>query len=173
MGIANDPNSSPDQVRAARIELGLEANAGRGQLRETGVPGVFQVFDSNNNTLSNPMKRGQDGQLVELTRQEMLDTGLAERVEEVDVVGEAETQVEVDKAKKLAEVALDKELKETNMKDLNVRRKAFISNGAAAKDSIGNITRMMDINDRVITGGATAVTKAVTDWLGTTPGDLG
>lgn len=172
-GVASNPNSTDDQVRAAKIALGTEANQGRTSLRETAVSGVFQVFDPNKNTLSNPMKRDVEGNLVELTRQEMLDTGLAEQVEEITTVGEAKTEVDVEKAKRLAEVELDKELKATDMKDLRVRRQAFINNGAAAKDSIGNINRMIAINDRVITGGATAVTKAVTDWLGTTPGDLG
>lgn len=91
--IIDDPNSSPEQVRAAKIKQGLEANQGRTSLRDTGVQGVFQVFDPNNNTLSDPMRRGNDGKLVPLTRQEQLDLGLAEQVQETTTVGGAQTDV--------------------------------------------------------------------------------
>jgi len=171
--IIEDPNSTPEQIRAAKIGQGTEASAGRGQLRETGVPGVFQVFDSNNNTLSAPMKRNSSGNLIPLTREEQLAAGLAERVEETEVIGEAETQVAVEKQRRLDEIALDKELKATDMKDFKVRRKTFIDQGVGAKDSLPNINRMIELNDRVITGGATALTKAVTDFMGMTSADLG
>ena len=81
--------------------------------------------------------------------------------------------VDVNKARKLAEVALDAELKLSDMTDLSVRRKAYVTQGAAAKDSIPNIGRMIQINDRVMTGGATAFTKGITDFLGMTSADLG
>lgn len=183
-GIIDNPKSTPEEVHAAKIKQGTAATQGRGQLRETGVPGVFQVFDSNNMTLSDPMKRDDSGQLVPLTRKEQLEAGLSEQVEEITTTGEATTEVLAEREEELREgkletqrqeaaVTLDAELKATDMRDLKVRRKAAIANGVVAKDSLANIGRMAEISERVITGGATAMTKAVTDWLGMTSADLG
>ena len=170
--ILADPNATEDQKRAARIALGTEASAGRAQVKEVS-PGVYQTFDPNSNAFGNPFKYGPNGEQLPLTRSEQQGLRLGEDVNAIQTKGEATTAVEVDKQRKLNELALDKELAETDMKDLNVRRKTFISQGVAAKDSIPNIERMIELNNRIVTGGATALTKAVTDFMGMTSADIG
>ena len=77
------------------------------------------------------------------------------RPEEVKTA-EAMVDVDIDKQRRLAELELDRELAATDMKDFNVRRKTFINQGVAAKQTIPNINRMIELNDRIITGGATS-----------------
>ena len=183
-GVVDDPNSSPEQVRAAKIELGTEANEGRSQVQPTGVPGVVQIFNPNDETLSNPMKAGADGKLVELTRQEMLETGLAERVQEVDAVGEAETQVLADReeelragklttAQALAEIELSKKRNEALTADQVNRLDSAIETGIGAVNALPDINRGLELLKTVKTGGLDAKAKQVTDFFGTTSGDVG
>ena len=170
--IIENPKSTPDQIQAAQIQQGTQANVGRSQIKEVS-PGVFQSYDPNTNVFGPVYRVEPDGTQVPLTREEQNKLASGELSNTAAAVGAAETVVDVNKARKLAEVALDAELKLSDMTDLSVRRKAYVTQGAAAKDSIPNIGRMIQINDRVMTGGATAFTKGITDFLGMTSADLG
>jgi len=170
--IIENPNSTPDQVQAAKIQQGTQANAGRSQIKEVS-PGVFQSYDPNSNVFGPVYRVEPDGTQVPLTREEQNKLASGELSNTATAVGAAETAVAVDKQRKLDEIALDAELKMSDMTDLGVRRKAYVTQGAAAKDLIPNIGRMIQINDRVMTGGATAFTKGITDFLGMTSADLG
>ena len=170
--IIENPNSTPDQVQAAKIQQGTQANAGRSQIKEVS-PGVFQSYDPNTNVFGPVYRVEPDGTQVPLTREEQNKLASGELSNTATAVGAAETAVAVDKQRKLDEIALDAELKMSDMTDLGVRRKAYVTQGAAAKDLIPNIGRMIQINDRVMTGGATAFTKGITDFLGMTSADLG
>ena len=170
--IIENPNSTPDQVQAAKIQQGTQANAGRSQIKEVS-PGVFQSYDPNTNVFGPVYRVEPDGTQVPLTREEQNKLASGELSNTATAVGAAETAVAVDKQRKLDEIALDAELKMSDMTDLGVRRKAYVTQGAAAKDLIPNIGRMIQINDRVMTSGATAFTKGITDFLGMTSADLG
>ena len=170
--IIENPNSTPDQVQAAKIQQGTQANAGRSQIKEVS-PGVFQSYDPNSNVFGPVYRVEPDGTQVPLTREEQNKLASGELSNTATAVGAAETAVAVDKQRKLDEIALDAELKMSDMTDLGVRRKAYVTQGAAAKDLIPNIGRMIQINDRVMTSGATAFTKGITDFLGMTSADLG
>ena len=112
------------------------------------------------------------GQVGEVETDVLVGREEALRPEEVKTA-EAMVDVDIEKQRRLAELELDRELAATDMKDFNVRRKTFINQGVAAKQTIPNINRMIELNDRIITGGATALTKAVTDFLGMTSADIG
>lgn len=170
--IIENPNSTPDQIQAAKIQQGTQANAGRSQIKEVS-PGVFQSYNPNTEVFGPVYRVEPDGTQVPLTREEQNKLVNTELASTVTTVGEAETKVAVDKEEKLKRVALDADIKLNDMTDLKVRRSKYISQGAVAKDQIPDIGRMIQINERVMTGGATALTKAVTDFFGMTSADLG
>ena len=166
--------SPEDQVKARRTKAGLDARAvTKADTIVTMPDGSKRIFDEGAKTFSGPIEVDAEGNETVSTAEVQLDDKVGAAITETTEVGAAVTDVEVERQKKLNEVAIDKELRLTDMKDLKVRRKAFISQGAAAKDSITNIGRMQEINNRIITGGATAITKAMTDFLGMTSADLG
>ena len=170
--IIENPNSTPDQIQAAKIQQGTQANVGRSQIEEVS-PGVFQSYNPNTEVFGPVYRVEPDGTQVPLTREEQNKLVNTELASTVTTVGEAETKVAVDKEEKLKRVALDADIKLNDMTDLKVRRSKYISQGAVAKDQIPDIGRMIQINERVMTGGATALTKAVTDFFGMTSADLG
>ena len=170
--IIEDPNATDSQRDNASRKLGALANAGRYQTEEP-TPGVFTVFDSNTGTMVDMYELDENGQRIAVDREDQNARANTELASTVTTVGEAETKVAVDKEKKLKRVALDADIKLNDMTDLKVRRSKYISQGAVAKDQIPDIGRMIQINERVMTGGATALTKAVTDFFGMTSADLG
>ena len=166
--------SKEEQEEARRVKAGLVPRAvTKADTVVTMPDGTKRVFDEQTNTFSLPIELNEEGSQVVSTPEEQIGQKIGAEVQEVTEVGAAETDVAIDKQRRLNELALDKELAETDMTDFNVRRKTFIKQGVAAKESLPNINRMIELNDRVITGGATALTKAVTDFLGMTSGDLG
>ena len=169
--IIDDPNSTEQAKQAARIKQGTEASAGRLQIKEVS-PGVFQSFDSNNNVMSDPFRQ-IDGQQVPLSREEQLDLRLGEDVEGITTRGGAETGVEVTRSQLLADVENAKNRGDL-ISDKQVNRlDGIIEVGLSAANSLPDINRGMELLKTIKTGGATALSKTVTDFFGTTSGDIG
>ena len=107
--ILENPNSTEEEKRQARIGLGTEAKQGRGQLVPTNVPGVVRVFDSTSMVMSNPMEADASGQLVELTPQQQLDNGLMTEEQYLRAIGGIEEDIAVSKQGALAPGELEQE----------------------------------------------------------------
>ncbi len=104
-GVLNDPNATEEQKRAARIQLGTEARAGRMQTQEVS-PGVFQTFDPNQGAIGDPYKINDQGERVALTRQEQQGLRLGEDVQRVETIGQAETAVALEREQQVSEIRL-------------------------------------------------------------------
>lgn len=171
--ILRDPNASAEQKQAARIELGLDSRAGRSQLIETGVPGVYQTYDPNTETISAPFRRDEQGNKVVLSRQEQLEQGLADRTQQIKTEGEAEEEVKASLAQTLAEIETAKERNQALTGNQVARMEEAIQKGITASGSIVNVNRGLELLERVSTGGLVANATVVSDFLGTTSADVG
>jgi len=157
--IIDNPDSTPQAVRAAKIAQGTEANQGRTQLQETGVKGVYQIFDPNNNTLSAPMKRDENGNLVYLSRAEQLKLGLAEQVEELEVIGGVEEDLAVSQAEALGDVELSIAAKEQSERIRQTRASARkvefsdqLQTAAAALPRLTEAFKLAQVADQGVKG---------------------
>ena len=103
--IINDPNASPDAVKSARMELGLDARQGRLTSVSLGN-NVYADRDPNTGKLVNP-HRLENGQKVELTPDEQLELRLAEKIKVIEEEGAAKTSVAVSESEQLGEVELE------------------------------------------------------------------
>ncbi len=104
-GVLSDPNATEEQKRAARIQLGTEARAGRMQTQEVS-PGVFQTFDPNQGAIGDPYKINDQGERVALTRQEQQGLRLGEDVQRVETIGQAETAVALEREQQVSDIRL-------------------------------------------------------------------
>jgi hypothetical protein len=94
----------------------------------------------------------------QLTPEAQLEQQKAAEVGKVTAVEEAKVKVRAEEQAQIKETAL---------------RDDYLKQGRAAIDALPNIDRMVDLNDKVMTGGITAAIKFGTDLLGTTPADIG
>ena len=169
--VIDDPNSTADEVRAAKIGQGTEATAGRLQSQQVS-PGVFVDFDPNSGERSDPY-REVNGEKVPLTRDEQLDLRLAEDVAGIKTKGAAETDVAVTRAELLADVAAKAKSGERITGLQITRMDEAVQQGLTSIDTLTDVNRGLEILKEVNTGGITVASKVVTDFFGSTSGKIG
>jgi hypothetical protein len=106
--IIENPNSTPDQVQAAKIKQGTQANVGRSQIEEVS-DGVFQSYNPNTEVFGPVYRVEPDGTQVPLTRKEQNELNNKERSNTVTTVGQAQTAVDVDKAGQLSGIEIEEQ----------------------------------------------------------------
>lgn len=86
---------------------------------------------------------------------------------------EQASELTLREASKAADIRVQSSIEEVKGKDKVTRENTFIDNAFAAAGEIQDINRAIDLIERVETSGFEAAKTAVTDFLGTTPGDVG
>ena len=150
--------SEADVLKSKRIDLGLDARAKTGQIKQVS-PGVFQSFDPNTQTLSDPFKIDQQGNQTPLTRQEQVDLKLSEDVKGITTRGGAKTGVAVSEAEQVGEVELDiasrKKTEELRLGRASTLKKQFSDQLRTAASSIPQLTeafKLAEVADQGVTG---------------------
>lgn len=171
LGIVEDPNATDEAKQAARIKLktGLGASQKEWDVVTLADGTKFEqnIFTRETRPIQAPVaEQGQEGALTRETQ--VKQVAEAEAAE-----ASAVSKVKVAEAEQLAQVALEKEQQEAQNKQIRADRQNAIEGGRAATESLVTIDRMIELNNKIQTGGITAGAKLFTDAFGVTPKDVG
>jgi len=116
-----------EQEEARRIKAGLAPRAKHEQLTKI-ADNVFAVYDPATGSFRDPVD--QEGKAI--TRQQQVDLGIADRIQEVTSVGEAETAVETGRRVALGDIELEQAAAQQQQQIDITRRNNFVDEKAAA-----------------------------------------